>query len=96
MKIAIIFAGLVLVVGGCDHGSTEAQKTEAVTKAFGGYVQDLGPDTRSVHLALDAEAFLGVAVLLDATLLSLGLSEELYEELVLAIASRALPVGSGQ
>lgn len=60
------------------------------TEAFGGYVPDVGKDARSAHLALEAEAFFSVVVLLNAALLNLGLPEDLYEEVVLAIASRAL------
>jgi truncated hemoglobin YjbI len=81
---------VAVLLGSIDLAAFKKAQVAFFTEAFGGYLPNMGEDTRSAHLTLEAEAFVSVVVLLNAALLSLGLSEDLHEELVLAIASSAL------
>ena len=81
---------VAVVLRNIDLTAFKKAQVAFFAEAFGGYVPDMGEDARSAHVTLEAEAFFSVVVLLNAALLSLGLPEDLYEELVLAIASRAL------
>jgi truncated hemoglobin YjbI len=81
---------MAVLLGNIDLKAFKKAQVAFFTEAFGGYVPDVGEDAHSAHLTLEAEAFFSVVVLLNAALLNLGLPEDLYEEVVLAIASRAL------
>ncbi len=84
---------LAPALAGVDFESLKTAQTAFFTAALGGHVPDGSVDSRTVHIHLEAEQFLRVVLCLHDTLVSLDLSDELHEKLVLAVAAHALPPG---
>ena len=78
------------LLAGIDLTAFKKAQVAFFTEAFGGHVPDASTDTRVVHAHPRSRGVSQRRPAAEYDLLSLGLSDELHEELVLAVAARAL------
>ncbi len=77
-----------------DLSSFKKAQVAFFTQALGGSFPDGDVASHRAHVQLDAEQFIRVVLLLQSALSSLGLSDDLHEELVRAVVKAALTAGA--